>query len=98
MTMNRIATSIRNRLSLRQPQAESLSIMADLADSLTLKKPTPDPSREGSFLKAELDKVAALQVTEPLATDLLADVHGCTSLARDPFCQERSSPDGSPAT
>ena len=54
--MNRIAISIKNRLSLRLPQAESLGIMADLADRLALKKPipslegtapTPTPSSEG---------------------------------------------------
>ena len=32
--MNRIANSIRNRLSLRPPQQESLRILAELADSL----------------------------------------------------------------
>ncbi|MDP2682219.1 MAG: DEAD/DEAH box helicase family protein [Deltaproteobacteria bacterium] len=55
--MNRIANSIKNRLSLRQPQAESLSILAELTDKLTLKKPTPDPSQEGTFLKEQLEIV-----------------------------------------
>ena len=36
--MNRIATSIRNRLSLRAPQEESLRILSGLADSLSLQK------------------------------------------------------------
>ena len=36
--MNRVATSIRNRLSLRRPQEESLGIMADLAEQLVLQK------------------------------------------------------------
>src|SRR5208283_1967319 len=36
--MNRIATSIKNRLSLRPPQAESLNILAELIDTLSLQK------------------------------------------------------------
>jgi len=36
--MNRIATSIKNRLSLRRPQAESLNILAELMDKLDLQK------------------------------------------------------------
>src|SRR5208282_121931 len=36
--MNRIATSIKNRLSLRPPQAESLNILAELMDKLDLQK------------------------------------------------------------
>jgi type III restriction enzyme len=47
--MNRIATSIRNRLSLRPPQEKSLNILAELADKLTLKKSVD--------LTAELEKV-----------------------------------------
>jgi len=62
--MNRIAQSIKNRLSLRPPQADSLNILAELTDKLTLKKhtpcgnkmgisqegnePTPHPSKEGN--------------------------------------------------
>ena len=49
--MNRIATSIRNRLSLRRPQEESLGIMADLADKLILQK--------NADLTAELEKVTS---------------------------------------
>jgi type III restriction enzyme len=47
--MDRIAQSIKNRLSLRQPQAESLNILANLVDKLTLKK--------NADLEAELAKV-----------------------------------------
>lgn len=36
--MNRIAINIKNRLSLRPPQTDSLNILADLADKLPLKK------------------------------------------------------------
>ncbi len=36
--MNRIAIAIKNRLSLRPPQAESLNILAELTDKLTLQK------------------------------------------------------------
>jgi len=49
--MNRVATSIRNRLSLRRPQEESLGIMADLADKLVLQK--------NADLTAELEKVTS---------------------------------------
>jgi type III restriction enzyme len=73
--MNRIANSIKNRLSLRQPQAESLNILAELTDRLTLKKHTPDPSQEGNFttnaseglfLKEQLEIVKNLY---PICTD-----------------------------
>lgn len=47
--MNRIANSIRNRLSLRTPQAESLGILAELGEMLALHK--------SADLVAELDKV-----------------------------------------
>ncbi|BBO18778.1 type III restriction enzyme, res subunit [Candidatus Brocadia pituitae] len=46
--MNRIANTIKNRLSLRLPQADSPNILAELADKLTLKKHTPNPSQEGN--------------------------------------------------
>ena len=36
--MNRIANTIKNRLSLRPPQADSLNILAELTDKLTLQK------------------------------------------------------------
>ena len=47
--MNKIANSIKNRLSLRPPQTESLNILATLSDILTLKKNTD--------LDTELEKV-----------------------------------------
>lgn len=53
--MNRIATSIRNRLSLRPPQTESLRILAELADSFSLQK--------NADLEAELEKVRSLYPT-----------------------------------
>jgi type III restriction enzyme len=46
--MNRIAQSIKNRLSLRLMQADSLNILAEQTDRLTLKKHTPYPSQEGN--------------------------------------------------
>ncbi|MEI8173144.1 MAG: DEAD/DEAH box helicase family protein, partial [Deltaproteobacteria bacterium] len=54
--MNRIANSIKNRLSLRPPQAESLGILAELADTLSLQKNNTD-------LAAELEKVKSLYPT-----------------------------------
>ncbi|MBI3813606.1 MAG: DEAD/DEAH box helicase family protein [Nitrospinae bacterium] len=55
--MNRISQSIRNRLSLRPPQAESLNILAEMTEKLDLKKHTPNPSQEGNFLKEQLEIV-----------------------------------------
>jgi type III restriction enzyme len=53
--MNRIANQIKNRLSLRPPQSDSLDILSILADKLELKK--------GVDLIAELAKVKALYPT-----------------------------------
>ena len=53
--MNRIAISIKNRLSLRPPQTESLNILAELADKLELKK--------NADLNAELEKVKSFYPT-----------------------------------
>ncbi len=64
--MNRIAIAIKNRLSLRQPQSDSLNILAELADKLTLKKHTPVPSQEGNTLQNELEKV---RTSFPTCTD-----------------------------
>lgn len=56
--MNRIANQIKNRLSLRPPQSESLDILSILADTLELKK--------GADVKIELEKVKALY---PICSD-----------------------------
>jgi len=56
--MNKIAVSIRNRLSLRRPQEVSLNILADLADKLTLQK--------NADLTGELEKV---KCAYPICTD-----------------------------
>jgi type III restriction enzyme len=53
--MNRTAQSIKNRLSLRPPQAESLNILAKLCDSLTIAKNTD--------LEKALNKVSELYPT-----------------------------------
>jgi len=53
--MNRIAASIKNRLSLRQPQTDSLGVLSELADTLPLKK--------NADLAAELEKVKSLYPT-----------------------------------
>lgn len=53
--MNRTAINIKNRLSLRPPQAESLNILAELADTLALKK--------NADLTAELEKVKSAYPT-----------------------------------
>ena len=56
--MNKIAVSIRNRLSLRRPQEVSLNILADLTDKLTLQK--------NADLTGELEKVNSAY---PICTD-----------------------------
>src|SRR4030066_2315888 len=56
--MNRIASSIKTRLSLRPPQEESLNILAGLMDSLALQK--------NCDLSAELEKVRSAY---PVCTD-----------------------------
>ena len=53
--MDRIANSIKNRLSLRPPQSDSLNILAELSEKLELKK--------GADLVAELEKVKELYPT-----------------------------------
>ena len=69
--MNTKAQAIRNRLSLRQPQAESLEILEKLADVLELKK-NADPI-------AELSKVRAIY---PTCADFERDFPSvCFSLA-----------------
>ena len=69
--MNRIANSIKNRLSLRPPQAESLGILAELADALSLQKNVD--------LAAELEKVKSLY---PTCTDFERNFPSlCFSLA-----------------
>ena len=69
--MNRIATSIKNRLSLRPPQTESLNILAGLADKLELKK--------NADLYAELEKVNSIY---PTCTDFERDFPAlCFALA-----------------
>src|SRR3989339_1769093 len=91
--MNRIAQSIKNRLSLRPPQADSLNILAELTDRLTLRKHTPNPlsrgedkspllggdSGVGSFLQQELEKV---KTSYPTCTDFERNFPSiCFSLA-----------------
>ncbi len=53
--MNRTATYVRNRLSLRPPQEESLAILAELAEVLALDK--------GADLPPQLDAVRAKYAT-----------------------------------
>lgn len=53
--MNRVAIAIKNRLSLRPPQADSLNILAELTDKLTLQK--------NGDLAAALEKVKSAYAT-----------------------------------
>src|SRR3989337_4379031 len=69
--MNGISESIKNRLSLRQPQADSLNILAELADMLSLK--------ECNDLPTELEKVKGRY---PTCTDFERDFPSiCFALA-----------------
>ncbi|MBF0405454.1 MAG: DEAD/DEAH box helicase family protein [Nitrospirae bacterium] len=69
--MNRIAIAIKNRLSLRKPQTESLNILAELADTLPLKK--------DNDLQSELEKVKSAY---PTCTDFERNFPSiCFSLA-----------------
>lgn len=69
--MNRTAIMIKNRLSLRPPQEESLNILAELAEKLTLKK--------NGELITELSKV---NESYPTCTDFERDFPSvCFSLA-----------------
>src|SRR3989338_4368942 len=69
--MNRIAQSIKNRLSLRPPQADSLNILAELTDKLTLQK--------NSDLSAALEIVKSAY---PICTDFERNFPSiCFSLA-----------------
>ncbi len=53
--MNRTANQIKNRLSLRQPQADSLDILSTITDTLTLKK--------NADIESELAEVKSLYPT-----------------------------------
>ncbi|MDR4509312.1 MAG: DEAD/DEAH box helicase family protein [Candidatus Brocadiaceae bacterium] len=77
--MNYIANTIKNRLSLRPPQAESLNILADLTDRLTLKKPTPNPSQEGN----EKKRVSQEGIKVGISQD--ADEHTPNPLSRGEY-------------
>ncbi|NLT52255.1 MAG: DEAD/DEAH box helicase family protein [Ignavibacteria bacterium] len=62
--MNKNASYIRNRLSLRKPQEESLSILTDLIEKLELKKnPLPVENEEVDLLRDELQNVNTLYPT-----------------------------------
>lgn len=58
-TMNKIATNLRQRLSLRKPLAEALDVVERLTDTLSLAKQTPDADTS-AFLREELAKVKTL--------------------------------------
>ena len=58
--MNNTANSIKQRLSLREPLQDSLDIIAQLGDVLTLKKCPSEQDEATAFLQDELQKVNAL--------------------------------------
>jgi type III restriction enzyme len=58
--MNQTANYIKQRLSLREPLQDSLDIVAQLSDVLTLKKCSAEQDEASAFLQEELQKVKAL--------------------------------------
>jgi len=58
--MNNTANSIKQRLSLREPLQDSLDIVAQLSDVLTLKKCPTESDEAIAFLQKELEKVKVL--------------------------------------
>ena len=57
--MNQIVNNIKQRLSLREPLAEALAVVAKLTDALELKKPA-NVLEDAEYLKQELAKVKAV--------------------------------------
>ena len=51
--MNNIVNNIKQRLSLREPLAEALEVVAKLTDKLALKKPSGEEEYE-AYLKEQL--------------------------------------------
>jgi type III restriction enzyme len=58
--MNQTANSIKQRLSLREPLQDSLDIIAQLGEVLTLKKSPTEQDEATAFLQEELQKVKNL--------------------------------------
>ncbi len=58
--MNITANSIKQRLSLREPLQDSLDIIAQLGDVLTLKKSPAEQDEATAFLQEEIQKVKTL--------------------------------------
>lgn len=52
--MNQISASIKQRLSLRAPLQDSLDVIADVTNRLTLTKPSADAAKNKEFLQQEL--------------------------------------------
>lgn len=67
--MNRVAIAIKNRLSLRPQQADSLNILAELTDKLTLQKMAIWPLRLRK-LKAPMLLALILKETSLLSVSL----------------------------
>ena len=68
--MNKTANEIKNRLSLRKPQAESLEILSEIADVLELKKNINLDEAKGkilAFYKGDLEKK---QIVRAIGTKL----------------------------
>ena len=57
--MNPIVNNIKQRLSLREPLAEALEVVAKLTDVLELKKPA-SAVEDAEYLERELAKVKAI--------------------------------------
>jgi type III restriction enzyme len=77
--MDRIAQSIKNRLSLRRPQAESLNILAELSDKLSLKK-NADLEKELKLVNADYPTCTDFERSFPSICFALATGVGKTRL------------------
>ena len=77
--MNSTATYVRNRLSLRPPQEESLRILSELAAELTLKK-NADLAGEMAKVKAKYPTFAEFERDFPSMCFALATGVGKTRL------------------
>ena len=77
--MDRIAQSIKNRLSLRRPQAESLNILAELSDKLSLKK-NADLEKELKLVNADYPTCTDFERSFPSVCFALATGVGKTRL------------------
>jgi len=57
---NEMLRQVQSRLSMREPLAKCLSVIADLTNNLSLKKRPANPTEQKAFLAGELDKACEI--------------------------------------